>query len=236
MIAVEKDRLIKEKKIKKLNAPAPITQQEEPYTVPGSWKWCRLVDVSLSSDSGWSPQCDPQTRESEEQWGVLKVSAVSWGEFRPYEHKKLPAGKEARPECEVKSGDFLLSRANTEELVARGVIVGQTPPKLMMSDKIVRFLVSEQTSKDFVNLVNASSSSREHYISNSSGTSNSMKNVSRATMNNLPIPLPPLAEQHRIVAKVDELMALCDQLKASLATAQATQLNLADSLVEQAIG
>ena len=50
------------------------------------------------------------------------------------------------------------------------------------------------------------------------------------------VPIPPLAEQHRIVAKVDELMALCDQLKANLATAQTTQLNLADSLVEQAIG
>ncbi|YCM45179.1 hypothetical protein V2O64_03975 [Verrucomicrobiaceae bacterium 227] len=44
--------------------------------------------------------------------------------------------------------------------------------------------------------------------------------------------VPPLAEQHRIVAKVDELMALCDQLKASLATAQATQLNLADTLAQ----
>ena len=51
-----------------------------------------------------------------------------------------------------------------------------------------------------------------------------------------PLPFPPTSEQHRIVAKVDELMALCDQIKASLATAQATQLNLADSLVEQAIG
>ncbi|MDA7526853.1 restriction endonuclease subunit S [bacterium] len=234
-IAAEKAKLIKEKKIKKQKALAAITQEEEPYTVPERWKWCRLGDVSLSSDSGWSPQCDPQPRDNEEQWGVLKVSAVSWGLFRPDEHKKLPAGKEARPEAEVKSGDFLLSRANTEELVARGVIVGQTPPKLMMSDKIVRFLISDHTLKEFVNLVNASSSSREHYIGNSSGTSSSMKNVSRETMSNLPIPLPPLAEQHRIVAKVDELMALCDQLKASLATAQATQLNLADSLVEQAV-
>ena len=49
------------------------------------------------------------------------------------------------------------------------------------------------------------------------------------------VSIPPLAEQHRIVAKVDELMTLCDALKASLATAQATQLNLADSLVEQAV-
>lgn len=49
------------------------------------------------------------------------------------------------------------------------------------------------------------------------------------------VPLPPLAEQHRIVAKVDELMALCDRLKARLKTAQATQLQLADTLVESAI-
>jgi len=51
----------------------------------------------------------------------------------------------------------------------------------------------------------------------------------------LPIALPPTAEQHRIVAKVDELMALCDSLKANLQTAQSTQLDLADSLVNATI-
>ena len=61
-------------------------------------------------------------------------------------------------------------------------------------------------------------------------------NLSANSVKLYAFPLPPLAEQHRIVAKVDELMALCDQLKASLATAQTTQFNLADSLVEQAIG
>lgn len=48
--------------------------------------------------------------------------------------------------------------------------------------------------------------------------------------------LPPLAEQHRIVAKVDELMDLCDTLKTNLQNAQTTQLALADALVEQAVG
>ena len=51
-----------------------------------------------------------------------------------------------------------------------------------------------------------------------------------------PVSLPPRAEQHRIVAKVDKLMALCDQLKSRLSDAQTTQLHLADALVEQAIG
>lgn len=49
------------------------------------------------------------------------------------------------------------------------------------------------------------------------------------------IPIPPLNEQHRIVAKVDELMALCDALKARIAAAQTTQLQLADAIVEQAV-
>jgi type I restriction enzyme S subunit len=50
------------------------------------------------------------------------------------------------------------------------------------------------------------------------------------------VPVPPQSEQHRIVAKVDALMALCDQLKSRLNDAQTTQLHLADALVEQAIG
>lgn len=58
--------------------------------------------------------------------------------------------------------------------------------------------------------------------------------VSLGFLRNYPFPLPPLAEQHRIVAKVDELMALCDTLKARLKAAQTTQINLADAIVELA--
>ena len=49
------------------------------------------------------------------------------------------------------------------------------------------------------------------------------------------MPLPPLAEQHRIVTKVDELMTLCEQLKTKLATAQTLQQQLAETLVQQAV-
>ena len=62
-----------------------------------------------------------------------------------------------------------------------------------------------------------------------------VKHLRVGDVENLNIPLPPLAEQHRIVAKVDELMALCDQLKSRLQTSQQTQLALAESLVEGAL-
>ena len=58
-----------------------------------------------------------------------------------------------------------------------------------------------------------------------------MKNVSRDVILNLPIPLPPLAEQYRIVARVDALMALCDQLEAGLAGAETARSRLLDALL-----
>ena len=209
-----------------------ITDDEAPYEVPFSWSWVRLGNISLSSDSGWSPQCMPEARSGSE-WGVLKVSAVSWGAFRPEENKALPPGIASRPDCEVKAGDFLLSRANTEDLVARSVVVDQTPPRLMMSDKIVRFKFPEEIEPRYINFANSSHYARTYYARNASGTSSSMKNIGREVMCNLPIPLPPLAEQRRIVAKTDQLMALVDQLEAQLTASRATATKLLDAIVAE---
>jgi type I restriction enzyme, S subunit len=56
-----------------------------------------------------------------------------------------------------------------------------------------------------------------------------------STVRAYPIPLPPLAEQHRIVTKVDELMALCDRLEASLATSDDTRRRFLDALLAEAL-
>lgn len=184
--------------------------------------------------AGWSPKCI-ETPRSGDNWGVLKVSAVTWGRFQPDENKELPPSLEPRPEIEVVPGDFLISRANTAELVARSVVVPlNTPSKLMMSDKIIRFRFNDKIDPEYVNLVHASPFARAYYGRVAGGTSSSMKNVSQALIRALEIPIPPLAEQHRIVAKVDELMALCDALKARLSDAAETRRHLADAIVERA--
>jgi type I restriction enzyme, S subunit len=210
----------------------PVGPDEAPYAVPESWVWIRLGNISLGSESGWSPQCESHPRAGD-NWGVLKVSAVSWGKFLPEQNKALPPGLNGRPDSEVHPGDFLLSRANTEDLVARSVVVTDTPPRLMMSDKIVRFTFPDLIDKDFINLANSADFARSYYAGNASGTSSSMKNVSREVMRNLPIPLPPLAEQRRIVAKVDQLMSLVDQLEAQLAASRATAASLMNAVVAE---
>ncbi len=234
-IAEEKARLVKEGKIKKPRYAPRIADTDKSFDIPDAWQWVRLESLALHSEAGWSPKCHDAPRENQ-SWAVLKVSAVTWGEFRPEENKELPTNLTARPEYEVKPSDFLISRANTSELVARSVVVPDgSPTKLMMSDKIIRFVFSKQVEPLYLNLFNNSPYARSYYLSVAGGTSSSMKNVSRAQIQALAVPLPPRAEQMRIVQKVDELMALCDQLKARLGKASETRTQLAEAVVDQAV-
>ncbi|MDO0944509.1 restriction endonuclease subunit S [Chromohalobacter israelensis] len=234
-IAEEKARLVKEGKIKKPKKSSDPQAEKIPFHVPKNWQWCRLESLALHSESGWSPQCN-NTPRSGDRWGVLKVSAVSWGSFNPDENKALPDNLTPRTELEVKPNDFLITRANTAELVARSTVVPEGAPQhLMMSDKIVRLVFSMQASTLYINLFNNCKIARDYYSQVAGGTSSSMKNVSRKQIHELLIPLPPAEEQHRIVEKVDELMALCDRLKARLSEAGKTRSQLAETLVEQTI-
>jgi type I restriction enzyme, S subunit len=205
------------------------------YEPPRGWVWTQLGKLVAHSDAGWSPKTEDYPRSGNE-WGVLKVSSVSWDRFRSWENKQVLPGTEPRLQAQVKRDDFLISRANTAELIARAVIVDEEPIKLMMSDKIVRLRINKNCDHRFVWIVNNYADfAREYYLRYASGVSPSMKNVSRDVILSLPLPLPPLAEQHRIVAKVDKLMALCDRLEASLDAADATRRGLLDALLAEAL-
>jgi type I restriction enzyme S subunit len=186
-----------------------------PFELPAGWTHITFRTLVQSSGSGWSPKALDTPREGNE-WGILKVSAVSWHQFRPEANKQVMPGTQPRPQAVVRKGDFLISRANTAELVARAVIVDSEPVNLMMSDKIVRLELVDLCEPKYILINNNHSTfSRGYYAERATGVSPSIKNVTRDVILDLPIPLPPLAEQHRIVAKVDELMALCDQLEAA---------------------
>ena len=231
-ITEEKVQLVDEGKIKKQKPLEEITEEEKPYELPVTWAWTRLGSQVIESGAGWSPSCEARPRDGDE-WGVLKVSAVSWGIYQPKENKALPSNLEARPEHEVAEGDFLVSRANTAELVARSVVVEETPNRLMLSDKIVRLKLTPLCARRYVNLANSAPLARRYYSRVAGGTSSSMKNVSREQILNLPIALPPLAEQHRIVAKLDHLVALCDTLKRQINAATEKQTTLLNAFMAQ---
>jgi type I restriction enzyme S subunit len=218
----------------KVPSPGPVEPGDAPFAVPAGWRWVRWGQLVLAADAGWSPQCENHPR-SGDHWGVVKVSAVSWDRFLPEENKALPAGMPPRPECAIRSGDFLMSRANTAELVGRSVVVGDAPNGLMMSDKIVRCTFSTLIESRFVNLYNKTSAARAHYVARASGTSDSMKNISREVIFAMPIALPPVAEQRRILAKVEQLMKVCDELEACLVRAEARASKLVEAVVQELV-
>jgi type I restriction enzyme S subunit len=195
-----------------------------------------LGELTEDSDSGWSPKTESYPR-SGEAWGVLKVSAVSWDEFRTHENKQLLPGNAPPIAAQVHIGDFLMSRANTSELVAKCVIVDREPERLILSDKIVRLRLTSQVDPAFVALVNNHARyARDYFARHASGTSLSMKNVSRPVIYELPIPLPPLSEQRRIVAKINEVKAVCDCLDSQTKAAHVNSQRMLDEVLREALG
>ncbi|PZT99428.1 MAG: hypothetical protein DI624_05380 [Brevundimonas sp.] len=75
-----------------------------------------LEDVIADLENGWSPQCLSRPADGEE-WGVLKVGAISAGTYNPHENKALPVTLTPRPALEVRAGDLLIGRANVTRLV-----------------------------------------------------------------------------------------------------------------------
>lgn len=102
----------------------------------------------------------------------------------------------------------------------------------MISDKIIRFhLVEGGMSEKFVVLCLNAGATASYLEQSKSGMAASQMNITQENLRAAPMPICSTAEQHRIVAKVDELMALCDRLKANLATARQRQATLADTLI-----
>ncbi|MGP1834162.1 restriction endonuclease subunit S [Shewanella frigidimarina] len=235
-IAGEKAQLIKDGKIKKQKPLPAITDEEKPFELPQGWDWENLNSLITIMDAGWSPACPPEASPNNDVWGVLKTTAVQNMEYREYENKVLSESKEPRPQYEVKVGDILITRAGPKNRVGVSCLVQKTRPKLMISDKIIRFhLIEVGMSDRYISLCLNAGPTAEFLESAKSGMAESQMNISQDKLKAAPIPLAPIEEQHRIVAKVDELMALCDQLKARLSDAQTTQLHLTDAIVEQAI-
>jgi len=234
-IAADRAQFVKDGRIPALKPlPAPLGVQL-PFKLPANWQWASFGELVEDADAGWSPRTEGFPR-SGDFWGVLKVSAVSWDRFLPEENKQLLPDVVPPDSAKVHQGDFLISRANTSELVAKCVVVESDPRNLILSDKIVRLRLSKESNKKYLCIVNNSSDhARAYYAAHASGTSLSMKNVSRSIIYSLPVPIPPLAEQDRIVAKVDELMALCDRLEASLAASDGQRSRLLDAFLAEAL-
>ena len=184
---------------------------------PDGWVWA-TCDAALNSiDAGASFKCEERP-PFEGEIGVLKVSALTWGTYDESESKTCKDEGRVEEKFLVRDGDFLFSRANTIELVGACVIVGKTTKQLMLSDKTLRFELCPQVLPDWLQICLRCKFGRDEIERLATGNQESMRNIGQERIRQIRMPLPPLAEQTRIVAEVDRHLSIIREVEAEVDT------------------
>lgn len=168
--------------------------------IPAHWKTVRLRFLLTEIQQGWSPRAGISA-PSDDDWGVLKLNAVSRGRYDDRAAKAIPRNVKPRPDLEIQPGNVLVTRSNTPRRVGDACFVDETRPKLMLSDIIYRLgLRKDVVDGKFLVYFLTLPVGRVQIEIDARGTSASMVKISQEHIKNWRIPLPPLDEQRSIVA------------------------------------
>ena len=177
-----------------------------------SWdrlQWGSFI-ASIEAGKNWNAEGRPPRAD---EFGVVKVSAVTWGEFNEVESKTCTVEEQWNENVQIHEGDFLFSRANTLQLVGNCVIVKYISRRLMLSDKILRFKFDKRVIPEYVLHFTRSNLYRNQIEQLASGNQDGMRNVSQKNMKLVKFPIPKFEEQKEIVRILSDLLAKEEQAK-----------------------
>lgn len=230
-IQTEKAKLIAEGTIKKDKPLPSITEDEKRFELPQSWEWISLSELMPEFQNGVSSRGDKDGKPAT----VLRLADIKNRRISLDDTRTIPINSRDIEKYKLLMGDILITRVNGSADIVGSFILNDSEVEAIYCDHFIRMRISSQwINANYLCLLGESSLVRNK-IQSLFITTAGQKTVNQGHIGSLPIALPPLAEQHRIVAKVDELMALCDALKTRLNEAQTTQIHLADAIVEQAV-
>jgi type I restriction enzyme S subunit len=185
-------------------------------------------ELLVGIEAGRSFQCHGH-QASEGEWGVIKVSAMTWGSFRADENKAVFDDALVDPRWEIKPGDLLVSRANTSDYVGASVLVSECRPRLLLSDKSLRLLPSEEVDPTWLQMALSAHATRAQMSVLATGTSDSMRNLSQDKLKAIRVRVPALEEQRVVVEIVRREVAGIDSLRPEISrqSKRAAMLRLA---------
>jgi type I restriction enzyme, S subunit len=206
----------------------PLQHGEDlPCVVPTNWEWCRLSDLSLRIHYGFTASADFGLQEVR----LLRITdiqnnTVNW--------ESVPGCQITDKEVEqylLADGDVLIAR--TGGTIGKSFLVKNIPVKAVFASYLIRVQGSHAINERYLKLFLESSVYWNQLNDGARGAG--QPKVNGQTLGNMAVSLPPLAEQYRIVAKVDELMALCDELEAQLTTSASARSGLLEALLHEAL-
>lgn len=230
-IAEEKARLVKEGKIKKQKPTPSVSKDELSIQLPQGWEQTRLQ--SLATEISTGPFGSMIHKSDYQTNGIPLINPSHMFEGKIREDETVAVSSEKAGELKsysLNSGDIVMARRGE---VGRCAIVSDREQDWLCGTGsfVLRFM--PEVDRSYIYTLFMTFSVRNYLTGESVGTT--MTNLNHGILNRLPIALPPANEQHRIVKKVDELMALCNQLKERLNQAQTMQKQLADAVISQAV-
>jgi type I restriction enzyme S subunit len=226
-IVDEKRRLINNGTIKEKTPVHQITSAEQPFNVPQNWKWARLSEITKRIHYGYTASAN----ESITDVRLLRITDIQDNNVDWVSVPGCDISEKDIPQFELKDGDILVAR--TGGTVGKTYLVNQISVVAVFASYLIRIQAMSDIYIRYLKFFLESPTYWEQLVEGARG--GAQPNVNGQTLGKMVVPVPPVQEQHRIVAKVDELMALCDALKARIAAAQTTQLQLADAIVEQVV-
>ncbi len=229
-IQAEKAELIAAGKIKKDKPLPPITDEQKLFNLPSGWAYSNLGDVVEIVRGITFPGNEKSRIPAKGRIACLRTSNVQdqieWDDILYIREEFV-----SREDQLIKPRDIVMSMANSRELVGKVALVGEKVNQKTSFGGFLGVLRPFLIDPRFVMTLLRTPHTREMLIDSASQTTN-IANVSLAKLRPLFFAIPPVAEQHRIVAKVDELMALCDQLEQQ----QTHSIEAHQTLVETLLG
>ncbi|WP_326723516.1 restriction endonuclease subunit S [Streptomyces sp. NBC_00243] len=199
------------------------------------WRWGTLGDVIARIETGRSLRCEKRPAK-ENEWGVIKASAMTRGTFDNDENKAVQVGTKIDPRNEIKQNDILVSRANTAVHVGAAVLVGECRPRLLLSDKSLRLVPKDEIEKKWLIQILSSPHVRSQISSRSTGALESMQNITQQNLMRIKIPIPSCEEQSRIGETLETDLERIDQLAEQLEPLRFRSEHLRQSLLTHAFG
>jgi type I restriction enzyme S subunit len=229
-VRTEKERWVTEGRVKRDKPVPSIEEHEFPFCPPVGWT-CQRIDTVAEVLGGI--QKTQARRPAKNHYPYLRVANVQRDELRLDEIERFEITREELAKWQLKAGDLLVVEGNgsADEIGRCAVWRGAIDP-CVYQNHLIRVRCFEPSCVAFLKLYLNSPSGAED-MKRLAITTSGLYNLSVGKIRNFVVPLPPLAEQARIVARVESLSRLCADLRQQLSAAQATQSQLAEALVAQ---
>ena len=220
-IRAEKARLVKEKKIKKSKPLPEITDEEKPFDIPDSWEWVRWGDISQSIQYGYNAPAKKSGRIKMIRISDIHDNQVDWSSVPYCDINENEIGQYL-----LKENDILFAR--TGGTVGKSFLVKEVPEEAIFAGYLIRTRYSENLSPLYLKYF---MESRIYWEQLHNGTiKTAQPNCNGKTLSKMMLPLPPMAEQHRIVAKIEELLPDLDAYDKAQTKLQAIEQRFPDAM------